>query len=223
MEARYVTEMARRITALLLLEPALDTNYAAVKAETYQCNSSTQLAEETSTVGMHRHRCALASRSVCSVRYETPSENPVLAMTLFTIGYEGRAADELPDSVAAAGVTTLIDVRDLPLSRKRGFSKTALAEHLADSGVEYVHERRLGNPKPLRDYVKSGGDWGWFANTFRERLTGADEALDAVLAIIESGEVVCLLCYEADASHCHRSLVAEALAERADGLAVSHL
>ena len=35
-EARYVTEMARRITALLQLEPALDTNYAAVKAETYE-------------------------------------------------------------------------------------------------------------------------------------------------------------------------------------------
>jgi uncharacterized protein (DUF488 family) len=144
-------------------------------------------------------------------------------MTLFTIGYEGRAADELPGSVAAAGVTTLVDVRDLPLSRKRGFSKTALSERLAESGVEYVHERRLGSPKPLRDYVKSGGDWGWFADTFRERLTVADDALDSVLAIIERGEVVCLLCYEADASRCHRSLVADALAQRADGLAIRHL
>jgi hypothetical protein len=35
-EARYVTEMARRIAALLLLEPALDENYAAAKAETYE-------------------------------------------------------------------------------------------------------------------------------------------------------------------------------------------
>ena len=34
-EARYVTEMARRIAALLLLEPALDANYERVKAETY--------------------------------------------------------------------------------------------------------------------------------------------------------------------------------------------
>jgi uncharacterized protein (DUF488 family) len=142
---------------------------------------------------------------------------------LFTIGYEGRDVGELCSWVAAAGVTTLVDVRDLPLSRKRGFSKTALAAHLADSGVGYVHERRLGNPKPLRDYVKSGGDWDWFADTFRERLKSADEALDSVMAIIERGEVVCLLCFEADASRCHRSLVAEALAERADGLAIRHL
>jgi len=34
-EARYVTEMARRITAILLLEPALDASYERVKAETY--------------------------------------------------------------------------------------------------------------------------------------------------------------------------------------------
>ncbi len=34
-EARYVTEMSRRIAAILLLEPALDANYQAVKAATY--------------------------------------------------------------------------------------------------------------------------------------------------------------------------------------------
>jgi len=144
-------------------------------------------------------------------------------MNLFTIGYEGRTADELPGSVAASGITTVVDVRDLPLSRKRGFSKTALASLLAGSGVRYVHERRLGNPKPLRDHVKAGGDWGWFARRFRERLGGAGDALDQVLGIMQRGEVVCLLCYEADASRCHRSLVADALAERAHGLVVKHL
>jgi len=34
-EARYVTEMSRRIAAILLLEPALDANYERVKADTY--------------------------------------------------------------------------------------------------------------------------------------------------------------------------------------------
>jgi hypothetical protein len=34
-EARYVTEMARRIAAILLLQPALDANYERVKADTY--------------------------------------------------------------------------------------------------------------------------------------------------------------------------------------------
>jgi hypothetical protein len=34
-EARYVTEIARRIAAILLLEPALDANYEQVKPNTY--------------------------------------------------------------------------------------------------------------------------------------------------------------------------------------------
>ena len=34
-EARYVSEVARRIAALLLLGPRLDANYEAVKAATY--------------------------------------------------------------------------------------------------------------------------------------------------------------------------------------------
>ena len=35
-EAEYFTEMARRITAVLLMSPALDENYQACKAATYQ-------------------------------------------------------------------------------------------------------------------------------------------------------------------------------------------
>jgi hypothetical protein len=34
-EARAVTQIARRIAALLLLTPALDANYQAIKAATY--------------------------------------------------------------------------------------------------------------------------------------------------------------------------------------------
>ena len=36
---RYVTETARRIAALLALQPALDANYRAVAVETYAFDS----------------------------------------------------------------------------------------------------------------------------------------------------------------------------------------
>jgi hypothetical protein len=39
-EVRYVQEMARRIAAIILLEPALDENYRKVKAHTYEWASS---------------------------------------------------------------------------------------------------------------------------------------------------------------------------------------
>jgi len=34
-QAEYVTEMARRIAALVLMQPELDANYEAVKADTW--------------------------------------------------------------------------------------------------------------------------------------------------------------------------------------------
>ena len=34
-EVRYVQEMVRRIAAIILLQPALDANYRAVKADTF--------------------------------------------------------------------------------------------------------------------------------------------------------------------------------------------
>jgi len=36
-EAREVTHTARRLAALLLLQPALDANYRRVKEDTFQC------------------------------------------------------------------------------------------------------------------------------------------------------------------------------------------
>ena len=50
---------------------------------------------------------------------------------LFTIGYEGRALDELIAELQAHRIDRVIDVRELPLSRRRGFSKTPLREALA--------------------------------------------------------------------------------------------
>jgi len=34
-QAEYVTEMARRIAALILMQPDLDANYEAIKADTW--------------------------------------------------------------------------------------------------------------------------------------------------------------------------------------------
>ena len=39
-EARAVTDIARRIAAILLMEPKLDANYEAVKQSTYPWKAS---------------------------------------------------------------------------------------------------------------------------------------------------------------------------------------
>ena len=80
----------------------------------------------------------------------------VVVTPLWTIGYEGFTSDEWLDSLVASGVQTVVDVREMPLSRKPGFSKSRLADALRARGIEYVHLRSLGNPKEYRHRLRNG-------------------------------------------------------------------
>jgi uncharacterized protein (DUF488 family) len=62
------------------------------------------------------------------------------------------------------GIETVVDIRELPLSRKRGFSKNALATALYLAGLGYIYLRALGCPKPVRDRYRIDADlWASFA------------------------------------------------------------
>jgi hypothetical protein len=63
-------------------------------------------------------------------------------LPIWTIGYERASSDALQSALKAAGVQVLMDVRDLPLSRRAGFSKSTLRASLEAAGIEYVHLRR---------------------------------------------------------------------------------
>src|SRR5688572_3142195 len=93
-----------------------------------------------------------------------PGHTPV--MPVFTIGYEGRSLDQFLADLGAQGVTLLADVRDAPVSRKPGFSKSPLAAALQQAGISYRHIRALGCPKPIRDACKQDGDWARYTRAF---------------------------------------------------------
>ena len=50
----------------------------------------------------------------------------------------------------------LIDVRELPISRRRAFAKRALSEALAGVGITYVDQRGLDDPKEGREAARAG-------------------------------------------------------------------
>ncbi|TNY10814.1 DUF488 domain-containing protein, partial [Escherichia coli] len=58
---------------------------------------------------------------------------------LYTFGYEGLEIAAFIARLKSAGIQTVVDVRELPLSRKRGFSKTAFSEALTAGGIAYFH------------------------------------------------------------------------------------
>jgi uncharacterized protein (DUF488 family) len=53
---------------------------------------------------------------------------------LYTIGYEKALQQNVLAALTEAGVATLIDVRDRPISRRPGFSKRQLAAAIEDAG-----------------------------------------------------------------------------------------
>lgn len=128
---------------------------------------------------------------------------------LFTIGYEGRALDELIAILAANKIDRVIDIRELPLSRRRGFSKTPLGTALGGAGIEYVHMRQAGNPyRKLKDAIPRDELLAKYAT----HIAGAPDAVEQV-AETARGHRAALLCYEAQAEQCHRSLLAPRVAQ----------
>jgi uncharacterized protein (DUF488 family) len=132
--------------------------------------------------------------------------------SIATIGYEGATVKGVMDALTKEGVELLVDVRALASSRRPGFAKTRLSANLAEVGIEYLHLRRLGTPAEGRAAARAG-QHAEMRRIFLEHL-GIDEAqeeLHLLADLVRQGKRVALLCFEADPSHCHRSMVASAL------------
>lgn len=135
----------------------------------------------------------------------------------FTIGYAGRTVPEFVQLLEDAGVDRVVDVRALPLSRRKGFSKTALGAALAKHGIEYVHLRAAGNP--FRDQKN---DIKRCLTLYSGHLDKNPEVVTEVEAIL-NGHKAALLCFEADACECHRSIIVQRLLAKDPRRSVRHL
>jgi uncharacterized protein (DUF488 family) len=132
-----------------------------------------------------------------------------------TIGYQAATVESFLRAVRDAGVGLLVDVRAVASSRRPGFSKSRLAANLADAGIGYVHLRALGTPAEGRAAARAGRHARMRSIFLQHLATHEAQAELAELAELVRGDrPVCLLCFEADPEHCHRTLVAAALAER---------
>jgi len=134
--------------------------------------------------------------------------------TIATIGYERTTVQAFLAALREAKVELLVDVRAVASSRRPGFSKTRLAENVKEVGIDYLHLRGLGTPAEGRSAARAGRHAEMHA-IFAEHLATpqAQSELHALADLVRSGRRVCLLCFEADPAHCHRTLVAQALRE----------
>ena len=119
-----------------------------------------------------------------------------------------------------AGVKRVIDVRALPLSRRPGFSKTAVKGALGEAGIEYLHLKALGTPADGRAAARAGRHAD-MARIYAGQLELPEAmAQSAQMLELAREKPSALLCLERDPTHCHRSLLLDAMAAGAE---VRHL
>ncbi len=143
---------------------------------------------------------------------------------LLTYGHGTDSAERTVATLAGAGISSLVDIRTAPGSRRNPqFMRAAMEEWLPEAGIAYRWEKRLGGfRKPSPD----NPDVAWREDMFRgyaEHMRSADfrAAIDAVLAE-EGSRQVTVMCSESLWWRCHRRLVAD-FVSAARGTEVRHL
>lgn len=142
---------------------------------------------------------------------------------LMTVGYEGLSRADFFGTLERCRVTVLVDIRELPISRKPGFAKAALEAALVKRGLKYQHMVELGCPRDIRHEYRADNDWARYTKRFKAHLEGQTAALEKLAGWMKE-ERCCLLCYEEDYNFCHRSYVAEKVVGLVDGdVKINHL
>jgi uncharacterized protein (DUF488 family) len=110
---------------------------------------------------------------------------------LLTYGHGTEPAERTTDILREAGVSSLVDIRTAPGSRRNPqFARAALEEWLPAAGIAYRWEKRLGG---FRRPSPDNPDVVWREDMFRgyaEHMRSPDflAAIDAVLAEAELAE-----------------------------------
>jgi len=155
---------------------------------------------------------------------------------LATIGVYCYTADTFIESLGAADVRLLVDVRQRRGVRGSRFSwanSQRLQALLAGAGIAYSHHRELAPTTELRQLQYREDDRMGVGKRSRDTLAAEYAGrytreildhvdLDPLVAEFPDDGVPALFCVECEPAACHRSLIAARL-EREYGFEVSHL
>lgn len=131
-------------------------------------------------------------------------------MELYTVGYEGLDIDEFTDFLKKKKIQIIADLRKNPVSRKKGFSKNKMAEQLKLKKIDYIHFPKLGTPSAWRKLENEGKITRkkMFEEYVDKIIPQDPEDIETLRKMLKEKRIA-LLCYEADATDCHRSFVAK--------------
>jgi uncharacterized protein (DUF488 family) len=157
----------------------------------------------------------------------------VASIRVVTIGVYGFDAESFLQRLRDANVRLLLDVRQRRGVRGAEYAwanSRRLQSVLADTGIAYEHHPELAPTTELRHLQYAEDDRQGVGKRSRHELAAeyarryTTEILDHadLAAIVPGSETAALLCVERDPEACHRSLIAQRLAER-HSVTVEHL
>jgi len=144
-------------------------------------------------------------------------------VTLFTIGFAKKSAEQFFSLLIRAGVEKVIDIRLHNVSQLAGFTKRDDLSYFlkAIAKIDYLHMPELAPTQEIFEaYKKKRGGWEAFEQSFnallRERKPEKRLSKDQI-------HRACLLCSEPASDHCHRRLVAQYFKDCWNDLRIVHL
>lgn len=147
-------------------------------------------------------------------------------MKVYTIGYTGKTAEEFFSILMDKKVRFMVDIRLNNTSQLAGYTKKGDLPYFLDkiAGIEYRHDLRFSPTKELFAGYKDGVlNWEAYEAEYQNIIQ--DRNLQNVITqeYLEKLDGLCLLCSEATATHCHRSLVADLIGEIASEVEIMHI
>lgn len=132
-------------------------------------------------------------------------------ITLYTIGFTKKSAEQFFELLKSRHVRTLVDVRISNSSQLAGFAKGSDLAYLLQQigGIGYRHMTDFAPTKELlSDYRAGKVDWAEYERVFKGLM---DARGIHTRYKVEDFDRCCFLCSEETPEHCHRRLLAEYL------------
>jgi len=130
---------------------------------------------------------------------------------LYTIGHGTAPIDEFVAQLQAAGITSLVDVRRFPGSRRNPqYNSDALAQSLLEAGIGYRHDPQLGGRRrPSLDSPNVALRNESF-RAYADYMVTSEFHAALTLLLDEAAETpTVIMCSETVWWRCHRRLIAD--------------
>lgn len=144
-------------------------------------------------------------------------------MIVCTIGFSKKNLRQFVARLSEAGVKKLIDVRLNNTSQLAGYAKKQDLEYVLELvKIGYEHRPEFAPTDTLlKDYKDKKISWEEYEKLYIAILNER-KPLDN-FDLTREPDVICLLCAEDKAVHCHRRLAAEYMNDHVEGLEIKHL